>query len=101
MSATLKLTHTAIGAEVRRDPYDIELDGTRIGSVAMNDTFEAPIDPGPHTLQLRAGKKSSRAETFLSAEGEIVAYRCTGKRFLPLFLASFFVHHLALVLVRE
>ena len=31
MSATLKLTHKSIGAEVRRGPYDIVLDGKRSG----------------------------------------------------------------------
>jgi hypothetical protein len=101
MSATLKVTHKAIGAEVRRGPYDIEVDSKRVGSVNMNDTFEAPVEPGPHTLQVRNGRNSSRAETFDTADGEIVAFRCTGKRFLPLFLASFIVPRLALVLVRE
>ena len=101
MSATLKVTHKAIGAEVRRGPYDIEVDGTRVGSVSMNETFEVSVEPGPHTLQVRNGRNSSRAETFDTADGEIVAFRCTGKRFLPLFLASFIVPRLALVLVRK
>ena len=101
MSATLKVTHKAIGAEVRRAAYDVEVDGKRIGSVKMNDTFETPVEPGPHTLQVRNGRNSSRAETFNAADGEIVAFRCTGKRFLPLFLASFVVPSLALVLVRQ
>ncbi len=38
MSATLKLTHKAIGAEVRRGAYDAVVDGERVGSVEMNDT---------------------------------------------------------------
>ncbi len=101
MSATLTVTHKAIGAEVRRGPYDIEVDGRAVGSVTMNDTFETPVEPGPHTLQVRHGRNSSRAETFDTADGDTVAFRCTGKRFLPLFLASFFVPRLALVLVRE
>ena len=101
MSATLKVTHKAIGAEVRRGEYVIEVDGKRVGSVNMNDTFETPVEPGPHTVQVRNGRNSSRAETFDFAEGEIVAFRCTGKRFLPLFLASFVAPRLALVLVRE
>jgi len=101
VSATLKLTHKSIGAEVRRDPYDVLVDGKRVGSVEMNDTIEVPIEPGRHTLQLREGRNSSRAETFDAAEGEVVAFRCTGKRFLPLFLASFVVPSLALKLVRE
>ena len=95
------MTHKAIGAEVRRGPYDIEVDGKAVGSVTMNATFEAPVEPGPHTLQVRHGRNSSRAETFDTVDGDTVAFRCTGKRFLPLFLASFFVPRLALVLVRE
>jgi len=101
MSATLRVTHKAIGAEVRRGAYDVEVDGKRVGSVAMNDTFETPVEPGPHSLQVRNGRNSSRAESFDTADGQTAAFRCTGKRFLPLFLASFVVPSLALVLVRE
>jgi hypothetical protein len=101
MSATLKLTHKAIGVEVRRGTYDVEVDGKRVGSLEMNDTIETPVEPGRHTLQVRNGRNSSRTQTFDAAEGEIVAFRCTGKRFLPLFLASFVVPSLALKLVRE
>ena len=101
MSATLKLTHSAIGAEVRRSPYDIVLDGKRVGSVEMNDTFESPVEPGPHTLQVRGGRNASRIEAFDAVEGENVAFRCTGKSFLPIFLLSFVVPRLALHLHRE
>jgi hypothetical protein len=101
MSATLKLTHKAIGAEVRRGAYDVVVDGERHGSVDMNDTIEIPVDPGCHTLQVRDGRNSSSTQTFDAAEGEIVGFRCTGKRFLPIFLASFFVPRLALKLVRN
>ena len=101
MAATLKLTHKAIGAEVRRGTYDIVVDGQAAGSLEMNDTIEIPIEPGRHILQLRNGRNSSHTETFDAAEGETVAFRCTGKRFLPLFLASFVVPSLALKLKRE
>jgi hypothetical protein len=101
MSATLKLTHKAIGAEVRRGSYDVVVDGERVGSVEMNDTIEMRLEPGRHTLQVRDGRKSSSAEFFDAAEGEIVAFRCTGKRFLPIFLTSFIVPRLALKLVRD
>ncbi len=101
MSATLKLTHKAIGAEVRRDAYDVVVDAERLGSVEMNDTIEIPVEPGHHTLQVRSGRKSSGTETFDAAEGEMVAFRCTGKRFLPIFLASFILPELALKLVRD
>lgn len=101
MSAILRLTHKAIGVEVRRGTYDVVLDGERVGSLEMNDTIEMPVEPGRHTLQIRNGRNSSRTQTFDAAEGEIVAFRCTGKRFLPLFLASFVVPSLALKLIRE
>ena len=71
------------------------------GRLKMNDTLETPVEPGRHTLQVRNGRNSGRTQTFDAAEGEVVAFRCTGKRFLPLFLASFVVPSLALKLRRE
>jgi hypothetical protein len=101
MTATLKMTHKAIGAEVRRGAYDVVVDGQRAGSVDMNATIEIPVGPGRHTLQVRSGRNSSRTETFEAAESQTVAFRCTGKSFLPIFLASFVVPSLALQLRRE
>lgn len=63
MAATLTLTHKAIGVEVRRGTYDVVLDGKHVGSVEMNDTFETPIEPGRHTLQVRNGRNSTRTNT--------------------------------------
>ena len=100
MSATLKVTHKALGAEVRRDAYDVLVDGVRAGSVEMNDTIELSVDPGRHTVQVRDGRKSSSTEAFDAEDQATVAFRCTGKRFLPIFLASFLVPRLALKLVR-
>lgn len=101
MAATLKLTHKAVGAEVRRGSYDIVVDGQRAGSVEMNATTEIPIEPGRHALQIRSGRNSSRTRTFEAAENQTVAFRCTGKSLLPIFLASFVVPSLALHLHRE
>jgi len=101
MTATLRLTHKSIGAEVRRHPYTVLLDGDDVGSVAMNETIELPVAAGHHTVQIRSGRDSSKVTDFDAAEGETVAYRCTGKRFLPVFLASFVDPALALVLVPE
>ncbi len=101
MAATLKLTHKAIGVEVRRGPFDVVVDGERAGSLEMNSTLEIPVEPGRHTLQVRNGRNSSGSETFDAAEGQIVAFRCTGKRFLPIFLISFVAPSLALKLVPD
>ena len=77
------------------------VDGSRVGSVEMNGTIEIPIEPGRHILQVRSGRNSSRSKTFDAADGEVVAYRCTVKSVLPVFLASFVIPSLALSLVRE
>ena len=101
MSATLKVTHKAIGAEVRRGTFDVVVDGERVGSVEMNDTIELPLDPGQHTLQVRNGRNLSRTLTLDAVDGQVIAFRCTGKRFLPIFLLSFVVPRLALSLRPE
>jgi hypothetical protein len=101
MSATLTVAHKAFGAEVRRGTYDIMLDGERVGSVDMNDTFETPVEPGRHSLQVRSGRNSSRTVTFDAVDDGVVAYRCTGKSILPIFLVSFLIPSLALSLHRE
>jgi hypothetical protein len=101
MSATLALTHKTIGVEVRRGTYEVVLDGQRIGSVDLNKTFEAPVEPGHHTLQVRSGRNSSRIKTFDAADGAMVSFRCSGKSILPIFLLSFVVPSLALSLHRE
>ncbi len=101
MAAKLKVTHKAIGAEVRRGTYEVVLDGERVGSLELNETFETPVEPGHHTLRLRNGRNSSRAKSFDAAEGETVAFRCSGKSILPIFLLSFVVPSLAISLRRE
>jgi hypothetical protein len=101
MTATLKLTHKAIGVEVRRSPYDVVVDGKPAGLVKMNDTIEIPVEPGRHSVKIHSGRNSSRTQTFEAVDGHTVAFRCTGKSFLPIFLASFVIRSLALQLRRE
>lgn len=43
MAATLKVTHKALGAEVRRNPDDVVIDSGQIGSVEMNGTIELSV----------------------------------------------------------
>ncbi len=101
MTATLKMTHKSIGVEVRRGTYDVVVDGQSAGSLEMNDTIAIPVEPGRHSVQVRSGRKSSRTQNFEVTEGQTVAFRCTGKSFLPIFIASFVVPSLALQLRRE
>lgn len=100
MVATLRLSHTSVGIEVRRGPYEVVIDGASAGSVKMNDAIELPIEPGRHSLQIRNGRNTSATRTFSVAEGETITFRGTGKSFLPIFLASFIFPHLALQLRR-
>jgi hypothetical protein len=101
MAATLKLVHKAIGVEVRRGTYDVVLDGERAGRLELNAPIEISVEPGRHTLQVRDGRNSSRTKTFDVAESDSVAFRCSGKSILPIFLLSFVVPSLALSLHRE
>ena len=71
MSATLKLTHKTIGVEIRRGTYEVVLDGQRVGSVELNDTFATPVESGRHTLLLRSGRNSSRTKTFDARDGHL------------------------------
>jgi hypothetical protein len=99
--ATIKLTRKTIGVEVRRGTYDVIVDGKQVASLEMNDTINMQVEPGRHTLQIRNGRNSSRTQTVDAAEGQVVAYRCSGKNILPLFLASFVIPSLAISLRRE
>lgn len=101
MPATLKVSHKAIGVEVRRGPFGVVVDGKHVGSVELNGTFETPVEPGRHTLKLRSGRNSSRMKTFDAAEDEVVSFRCSGKNILPIFLLSFAVPSLAITVRRE
>ncbi len=101
MSATLKLTHKTIGAEVRRGTYEAVVDGKPSGTLELNQTIDIPIEPGRHTLQVRSGRNSSGTKTFDAVAGDIVSFRCSGKSILPVFLLSFIVPSLALSLTRE
>lgn len=101
MPATLTVTRKTIGVEVRRGTYDILVDGKHVGSVELHGTFETPVEPGRHTLQIRNGRNSSRPKTFDAAEDEVAAFRCSGKNILPIFLLSFVVPSLAITVRRE
>lgn len=101
MPATVKLTRHLIGVQVRRGKFDVLVDGKDVGSIDAHDTIETPVEPGRHTLQLRYGRYSSRTVAFDAADGQVIAYRCSEKRLLPIFLASFVVPSLGISLRRE
>ncbi len=103
MSATLTVTRKVKTPvmEIHRGTFDVVVDGNRVGSIEDHETFEAPVEPGRHTLQVRRGRYSSRTAAFDAAEDEIIAFRCHGRRIWPILLASLVLPSLALKLVRE
>lgn len=102
MTATLRLTREAtVPFELRRGRFDILADGTSVGSIENHETFEAQLEPGPHTLRLRKGRYSSRTRSFEAADGQVATFRCHGIRIWPLYLASAVVPSLAIALRLE
>ncbi len=87
-------------AELRRQPFRVVLDGVDVGSIATKGTLEVPTGPGPHTLQVRIGRYSSRTVRIELADGEVAHYRCSGGVIWPLYVASLLKTDLALVLTR-
>jgi hypothetical protein len=101
LTATLTVKREGSIMENRHAPFEIALDGTAAGTINRHETFETPIEPGHHTLQVRAGRYTSPAESFDVADGDAVTFRCYGGRIWPIYLISFVVPSLALTLKRE
>ncbi len=102
MSATLTVKReTNVVMELRRGTFEITLDGTTVGSIDRDQTFETPVEPGHHRLQVRTGRYSSGAQSFDVADGDAVDFRCNGARIWPVYLASILVPSLALSLKPE
>jgi hypothetical protein len=102
MSPTVILERETAGiAELRRKPLRIILDGSPAGSIDRNQTIELPVEPGPHMLQVRTGRYSSRAQSFDIADGTNIRFRCNGAILWPQYVASLFVPTIGLKLKRE
>jgi hypothetical protein len=101
MSATLRMTRGHVGIELRRGRFEVVADGTSVGSLENNETFEAPLEPGHHTLRVRAGRYSSHDHSFDVADGETVKFRCHGALIWPRYVASIVKPDLAISLKLE
>ena len=101
MSATLVLKRAGVGIELRRGRFEIAVDGSSVGSIDSHQTVEVPVEPGRHTLQIRAGSHSSSAEAFEVADGETVSFRCHGAMVWPRYVASIVAPNLGISLKRE
>jgi hypothetical protein len=102
MSPTVTLERAATTAmELRRKPFQVILDGNPAGSIGRNQTVELPVEPGPHTLQVRAGRYSSQAQSFDAADGLYIRFRCNSSIWWPRYVASLFAPTIGLKLKRE
>ena len=101
MSATLKMTREGAGIELRRGPFDIQLDGRSLGSITRHQTVEMPLEPGHHTVRIHKGRYSSQEHSFDVADGEVVNFRTHGAMVWPRYVASIVKPDLAISLKRE
>lgn len=86
--------------EVRRGTFDVLVDGRLVGSYELHKTFEAEVEPGNHTVEVRDGRFSSRELSFQVSDGQTVSFNCHGRRISPIFLTSFIVPRWGLNLTR-
>jgi hypothetical protein len=101
-SATIRLTRqAAFGFELRRGTFGVWIDGNDAGSIEWNETTELPIEPGHHTLRIRAGRYSSREASFDVADGDAVNFRCHGAMLWPRYVASIVKPDTAISLTRD
>jgi hypothetical protein len=102
MSPTVILERETVHVmELRRNRFEIILDGSPAGWIDRNQTVELPVEPGPHTLHVRTGRYSSHRRSFDAADGTNIRFRCNGAILWPQYVASLFVPAIGLKLKRE
>lgn len=95
------MTREGFGTELRRGSFEISVDGESVGSIKYHETIETPLEPGHHTLRIRAGRYCSRDYAFVVADGEVVNFRTHGAMVWPRYLASIVKPDLGISLKRE
>lgn len=113
VSATLTLTRDGIppwlkpavrvdpARDLRRGPFEIQLDGTSVGSIERDETVDKPLEPGHHTLQMQQGRYSSQAESFEVKDGDVINFHTRGAMAFPRYVASLVKPELAITLKPE
>jgi len=101
MSATLRLTREGAGIELRRGRFEIQVDGSAVGSITRKEKVETPLEPGHHTLRIRSGRYSSQDHSFDVNDGEVANFRTHGAMVWPRYVASIVKPDLAISLKQE
>jgi hypothetical protein len=100
--ATVRLSRSwSFGLGGPGEPWSIEIDGNRVGSIADRETVELVVEPGHHTLRLGQSRHRSREQSFDVAEGESVGFLCHSPRIWPVFLAALVKPDLWIALRRD
>jgi hypothetical protein len=100
MSATLRVSRDTSGVELRRGVFEISVDGKDVSAIKHGETIEIPLEPGHHTLRIRAGRYSSRADSFGLADNDAIDFLCSGAIFWPRWVLSLFKPDLGVLLKR-
>lgn len=93
MTSTLHLERRMPGATIaiqdRHAAWSILLDGQMVGHIAHEETFETPVNPGTHTLQLTStGRRCSPVRTFTIGGESLADFRCHSQPVWPLMLMA-------------
>jgi hypothetical protein len=87
--------------ELRRHPFEIVLDGKPAGTIDRDQTVELSVEPGRHTLQVRAGRYTSPTESFDGSDGASTRFLCNGAVFWPHYVLSLVIPGIGLKLKRQ
>jgi hypothetical protein len=101
MSATLMVTREGAGFELRRGQFEIQVDGSAVGSIKWREQVEIGLEPGHHTLRIESGRYSSHERSFDVNDGEVVTFRTHGAMLWPRYVASIVKPDLAISLQQE
>jgi hypothetical protein len=98
---TLRVTREGVGIELRRGRFETWVDDKSVGPIEFHETVEIPVEPGHHTLRIRAGRYSSQEHSFDVADDEVVNFQVHGAMIWPRYVASIVKPDLAISLKRE
>ena len=101
MTATLRITRQPVGIELRHRQFDIRLDGSDVGAVQRKETLDAPVQPGRHTVEVRAGRYTTGPLPFEADDGQTVAFRCHGAALWPRYFTQMLKRDEAIALKRS
>ena len=99
-TATVRVTRPGQEQSQGR-PWEVAIDGVVVDSIGRGETLELPVEPGRHSLHVRArGILASPERSFDAREGQVVGFSCRTRpkhpfivqRSIYLLVGSLFTH---------